>query len=54
MKNPKHYLVHVRRSDDGSFEIHHLEEHLRAVADLTGQFASTFGCLELEEETWGA
>ena len=43
MKNLKHYLAHVRRKEDGSFEIHHLEEHLRAVADLAGQFASTFG-----------
>ena len=43
MKNPKHYLAHVRRSADGSFEIHHLEEHLRGVADLAGEFASTFG-----------
>lgn len=43
MKNPKHYLAHVRRSDDGSFEIHELEEHLRAVAGLAGEFASTFG-----------
>ena len=43
MKNLKHYLAHVRRSDDGSFEIHHLEEHLRTVADLAGEFASTFG-----------
>ena len=30
----KHYLAHVRRKEDGLFEIHHLEEHLRAVADL--------------------
>ena len=39
----KHYLAHVRRKEDGFFEIHHLEEHLRAVADLAGEFASTFG-----------
>jgi CRISPR-associated endonuclease/helicase Cas3 len=39
----EHYLAHVRRNEDGSFEIHHLEEHLRAVADLAGEFASTFG-----------
>jgi len=39
----KHYLAHVRRKEDGSFEIHQLEEHLRAVADLAGEFASTFG-----------
>ena len=43
MKNLKHYLAHVRRNEDGSFEIHQLEEHLRAVADLAGEFASTFG-----------
>ena len=34
MKNLKHYLAHVRRKEDGFFEIHQLEEHLRAVADL--------------------
>lgn len=39
----KGYLAHVRRKKDGSFEIHHLEEHLRAVGDLAGEFASTFG-----------
>ena len=43
MKNLKHYLAHVRRNEDGSFEIHQLEEHLRAVADIAGEFASTFG-----------
>jgi len=37
------YLAHVRRNDDGSFEIHHLEDHLRAVRDLAGEFASSFG-----------
>ena len=25
------FLAHVRRNDDGSFAIHDLEEHLRAV-----------------------
>lgn len=25
------YLAHVRRNDDGSFAIHELEDHLRAV-----------------------
>lgn len=44
MKNLKHSLAHVRRNEDESFEIHHLEEHLRAVADLAGEFA-----LKLEE-----
>ena len=37
------FLAHVRRNEDGSFEIHHLEEHLRAVADLAGEFAAAFG-----------
>lgn len=36
------YLAHVRRTDDGSFEIHDLEDHLRAVADLAGEFATEF------------
>ncbi|MBS0183472.1 MAG: hypothetical protein JSS39_13810 [Nitrospira sp.] len=39
----KPYLAHVRRNEDGSFEIHDLEEHLRAVGDLAGEFASSFG-----------
>jgi hypothetical protein len=43
MKNLKHYLAHVRRSEDGFFEIHHLEEHFRAVANLASEFALTFG-----------
>ena len=30
----KPYLAHVRRNEDGSCEIHHLEEHLRAVGGL--------------------
>ena len=38
------FLAHVRRNEDGSFEIHHLEEHLRAVADLVGEFALSIGC----------
>jgi CRISPR-associated endonuclease/helicase Cas3 len=43
MTNPKQHLAHVRRNEDGSFEIHQLEEHLRAVGDLASEFASTFG-----------
>lgn len=39
----KQYLAHVRQDKDGSFVIHNLEEHLRAVADLAGEFALTFG-----------
>ena len=48
MTNSKRYLTHVRRNDDGSFLIHELEDHLRAVAGLAGEFASTFGHAE-----WG-
>ncbi|MBI4001737.1 MAG: CRISPR-associated endonuclease Cas3'' [Nitrospira defluvii] len=44
----KRYLAHVRQGDDGSFVIHDLEEHLRAVAKLSEEFASIFGCSE-----WG-
>lgn len=36
-------LAHVRRNEDGSFAIHDLEEHLRAVSDLAGELASSFG-----------
>ncbi|MDZ4853686.1 MAG: hypothetical protein SGJ26_02295 [Nitrospirota bacterium] len=54
MKKPKHYLAHVRRKEDGFFEIHQLEEHLRAVGYLAGGFASTIGCLELEGKMMGA
>jgi len=28
---PKRFLAHVRRNEDGSFEVHDLEAHLRAV-----------------------
>jgi hypothetical protein len=33
-------LAHVRRNDDGSFAVHHLEDHLRAVG---GQNPDPFG-----------
>jgi hypothetical protein len=37
MNQPKRqYLAHVRQANDESFVIHHLEDHLRAVADLKG------------------
>lgn len=39
----KQYLAHVRQNDDGSFEIHDLEEHLREVAKGSESFAETFG-----------
>ena len=43
MTTTKRYLAHVRRNDDGSFAVHHLEEHLRAVGDLAADFALNFG-----------
>ena len=39
----KQYLAHVRKKEDGSFEIHELETHLREVARGTEKFAETFG-----------
>lgn len=42
------YLAHVRRKEDGSFDIHHLEEHLRAVGEMSSEFASRFGASD-----WG-
>ncbi len=39
----KQYLAHVRRNEDGSFAIHNLEEHLRAVAKGAEEFAAIFG-----------
>ena len=44
----KQYLAHVRQNKDGSFVIHNLEEHLRAVASLASEFASDFGASD-----WG-
>lgn len=42
------YLTPVRRNEDGSFAIHHLEDHLRAVGELACEFASSFG-----QADWG-
>ena len=39
----KEYLAHVRQKEDGSFEIHELEKHLREVAKGAAKFAETFG-----------
>lgn len=39
----KRYLAHVRQKDDGSFDEHALEEHLREVAKGAAKFAETFG-----------
>lgn len=38
----KAYLAHVKRIDH-EWKIHHLDEHLRSVADLGGRFALPFG-----------
>ncbi|MDH4081438.1 MAG: HD domain-containing protein [Nitrospira sp.] len=42
------YLAHVRRNGDGSFAIHDLEEHLRAVGNLAAELALNFGASD-----WG-
>jgi len=36
-------IAHVRQAMDGSFVVHDLEDHLRAVAELAGQHASAMG-----------
>ena len=43
------YLAHVRQKDDGSFDEHALEEHLREVAKGAAKFAETFGSSD-----WGS
>jgi hypothetical protein len=35
------YLAHVRRNDDGSFEIRQLEDHLRGVGDRVSECVLT-------------
>ena len=39
----KRYLAHVRQDKNGSYVIHDLEEHLRAVAELAAKHASAMG-----------
>ena len=39
----KQFLAHVRQKEDGSFDEHALEEHLRQVAKGAAKFAETFG-----------
>lgn len=48
-QSAKRYLAHVRQNADGSFFIHDLEEHLRGVARLSQEFASTFASAD-----WGS
>lgn len=38
-KSAKRYITHVRQQEDGSFEIHDLEDHLRAIAKGTEAFS---------------
>jgi hypothetical protein len=35
-------IAYVRRDDDGSCEVHDLEEDVRAVGDVAGEFALVF------------
>ena len=37
------YLAHVRLAADGNWQVHPLEEHLKAVGQLAGQHAAQFG-----------
>mgnify|MGYP001557973571 CR=1 FL=1 len=36
-------MAHVRQAGDGSFVVHDLEDHLRAVAELAARHASAMG-----------
>lgn len=48
MKNPNVYLAHVKQKlNEGDFDVHHLEDHLRDVASLAASFAREF-----ENEDW--
>lgn len=37
------FLAHVKRNDDGSWTVQGLEEHLKDVAGMAGEFAGEFG-----------
>ncbi len=37
------FLAHVKKEENGEWKLHLLEEHLREVAKLSGQFSSKFG-----------
>jgi len=34
VQSPKRYFAHLRKREDGSFEIHDLYDHLRAVPEF--------------------
>lgn len=36
-------MAHVRQAKDGSFVVHELDDHLRAVAELAARHASAMG-----------
>lgn len=36
------YLAHVKQEENGVWEIHHLEDHLREVGSLASEMASGF------------
>ena len=42
-KRSSSYLAHVRQNEDGTWERHELEDHLRGAAELASRFAETFG-----------
>ena len=42
-ERPPQFIAHVREGRDGQFVIHDLEDHLRDVAKLAGDFAQDFG-----------
>ena len=44
----KEYLAHVKKNNDNSWDTHLLKQHLKAVAKMTGNFASEFG-----NKDWG-
>lgn len=37
------YMAHVKKDDDGVWHEHSLEEHLREVSRLAGEYAQPFG-----------
>lgn len=41
MKNQ--FVAHIRANADGSWSIQSLEDHLKAVAKIAGEFSETFG-----------
>lgn len=47
-QSEKRYLAHVCQNNDGSFIIHDLDAHLRAVAALSSEYAADFGASD-----WG-